>query len=107
MTSDRRGRMTAQQQEDVVAKRLQITGQVQGVGFRAWAQGQAGDLGVTGWVRNREDGSVEVLAKAAAGTIDRFIDLCRQGPPAARVEAVTVEGAQGIVPDRFDVKPTV
>ena len=65
-----------------------IRGQVQGVGFRAWAELTALELGVEGWVRNRRDGSVEALLAGPEEVVLTMIELCHDGPPGARVEAV-------------------
>jgi acylphosphatase len=74
--------------------RLRITGEVQGVGYRIWASRTAAGLGLRGWVRNRFDGSVEVLATGAADAISAMVDACRHGPRAARVAAMTVSDAE-------------
>jgi acylphosphatase len=89
------------------AVRLRIEGRVQGVGYRAWTLQQATTLGLSGWVRNHLDGTVEVLAVGPAHTVDTMIEACRQGPRAARVTAVSTEPAQGIVADGFREMPTV
>jgi acylphosphatase len=73
------------------ARRLVIGGRVQGVGFRYFTQDIALREGVTGWVRNRADGCVEVHIEGEAETITRVERLLRQGPPSARVEDVHVE----------------
>ncbi len=65
-----------------------IRGRVQGVGFRAWTEVTALELGVEGWVRNRRDGSVEVLLAGSENVVLAMVELCRQGPPGARVEAL-------------------
>ena len=70
------------------AASLRIEGRVQGVGYRWWAVGQAERLGLSGWARNRLDGSVEILAIGEAQAIDALERACAEGPPAARVEAV-------------------
>lgn len=93
--------------EDIVARRLVITGKVQGVGFRDWTVRSARRLGLSGWVRNRLDGSVEALAAGPAGDVELLLASVRRGPPHARVEAVTVEPALGVTPDGFTRKPTV
>jgi acylphosphatase len=77
-----------------LARTIRITGHVQGVFFREWTVKTATELGVTGWVRNCRDGSVEVHAIGEADLIERFLGELRQGPPAARVEAVMVEPAE-------------
>ena len=65
-----------------------IRGRVQGVGFRAWTEMVAAEQGVEGWVRNRRDGSVEALFAGAKDVVLAMIELCRNGPPGARVEAI-------------------
>lgn len=71
--------------------RLLIEGRVQGVFFRASAAATANRLGVKGWVRNRPDGAVELLAEGEKETIDDLVAWCRRGPNGARVENVGVE----------------
>ena len=70
------------------ARRLLIRGIVQGVGFRHATSRQAQRLGLRGWVRNRADGSVEVVALGDDAQLDALERWARRGPPAARVEAV-------------------
>lgn len=65
-----------------------ITGRVQGVGYRYFAQSEARRLGLSGWVRNRREGAVEVLAEGPPDQLERFEQRLRQGPSAARVDAV-------------------
>jgi acylphosphatase len=65
-----------------------IRGRVQAVGFRAWTEVTALELGVGGWVRNRRDGSVEALFAGPQEAVRTMIELCRDGPPGARVDAV-------------------
>jgi len=64
----------------VLQARLTITGQVQGVGYRHWAMTTGRRLGLTGWVRNRTDGSVEALIVGEDAAIGAMIDACRRGP---------------------------
>ncbi len=68
-----------------------ISGRVQGVSYRASTVDEARRLGLTGWVRNRPDGSVEVEAEGAPAQITALLGWCEQGPPAARVAEVTCE----------------
>ena len=68
-----------------MAKRLVITGLVQGVGFRESMCRQAARLHVRGWVRNRLDGSVEALIDGAPEAVEAMLAWARHGPPAARV----------------------
>jgi acylphosphatase len=72
----------------VVARLIVVSGRVQGVGFRDAAMQVARDCGVTGWVRNRRDGTVEAFAQGSADAVARFVAWCRRGPPAARVSDV-------------------
>ena len=70
---------------------LKIEGRVQGVFFRQSTQEKAQELGLTGWVRNQPDGSVAAVAEGPSKDIEKLIDWCRQGPPAADVKSVDVE----------------
>lgn len=63
---------------------------MQGVGFRWSAMEAARRFGVVGWVRNAADGSVEVLAEGAPEALERFLAWLKKGPPAARVDSVSV-----------------
>lgn len=74
-------------------KRLMIQGVVQKIGFRAWTERRALKLGLHGWVRNRLDGSVEIVVAGPGPRVAQLIDLCRSGPPLARVDAVAIEDA--------------
>ncbi len=93
--------------EGHVARRLRITGRVQGVGFRDWAVKIADMLDLTGWVRNRVDGSVEALVVGEEIGVEDFVRRCHSGPGSAEVEKVDVQPAQGIVGEGFLQKPTV
>ena len=73
---------------------VRITGRVQGVGFRAWTEGEARRRSLGGWVRNAGDGSVEARFAGPAGSVDEMVDLCRQGPAVARVDAVEIREAE-------------
>ncbi len=80
-------------EKSIQARRFLVRGRVQGVGFRWFIEREAHVLGIAGWVRNNHDGSVEVLAQ---GTRDQLLGLhsrLREGPPAARVDAVDVADA--------------
>jgi acylphosphatase len=76
----------------VVAKRAHIilTGVVQGVGFRMYAQRQARSLGLRGYVRNLPDGGVEMVAEGDDAAVERLIAWARVGPPSAEVDDVRV-----------------
>lgn len=88
-------------------RRLLVRGRVQGVWYRGWTVDQAAELGLDGWVRNRRDGSVEILASGPEPLIAALIERCRSGPAAARVEQVEVEATDEAVPAGFFQKPTV
>lgn len=69
---------------------LSIKGRVQGVGFRRWAQRTAQKLGsISGWVRNAEDGSVEILMRGPQQQVEEMIAACYKGPLLARVDGIT------------------
>ncbi len=67
---------------------VMIRGRVQGVGYRAWVEDQATLSGLDGWVRNRQDGSVEAVFAGPAADVAELVELCRKGPPACRVDSV-------------------
>ena len=88
--------------------RVRIYGRVQGVFFRNWAMDRARSLGVRGWVRNRRDGSVELLAFGTDEAVETLVAACRTGPPAARVERIEAEIVEGEGPPAgFRVTATV
>lgn len=74
---------------------LQILGRVQGVWFRESMRGEAERLGVTGWVCNRADGSVEAVIQGSTEAVNALLEWTKTGPPMARVERVIVGEAQG------------
>lgn len=68
-----------------------ISGTVQGVGYRYFVRSNAKELGITGWVRNTEDGGVEAVLQGDKDTIEEMIARCRQGPMLAEVEHIGFE----------------
>jgi acylphosphatase len=70
------------------AKTYRVRGRVQGVGFRWFVEKEAATLGIAGWVRNRSDGSVEVLAQGTREQLFAFRTKLHEGPRAARVDEV-------------------
>jgi acylphosphatase len=87
--------------------RLIVTGRVQGVGYRDWVVEMAERLGLTGWVRNRVDGSVEAVIVGDDAAVGRMIDACRRGPRLARVDAVDVDPLDlDVLPEGFARRPT-
>lgn len=89
------------------AARLVIQGQVQGVGYRWWVVQTARLFELNGWVRNRSDGSVEVLAIGEASAIDRLARACRGGPSAAAVKSVDIQSAEDDGSLGFEQKATL
>jgi len=77
-----------------VAKRITVRGRVQGVGYRDAVVQAALEIDIAGWVRNRNDGSVEVFVQGAPESVESVIEWCRRGPPLARVIAVDVVSAE-------------
>jgi len=77
----------------VIARRLTISGRVQGVGFRYALADEARARRLSGWVRNRRDGTVEALIAGPEPEVEAMIAWARRGPPAARVADVKVEPA--------------
>jgi len=80
-------------EKPVEAKRYIVRGRVQGVGFRWFVEREAHMLGIAGWVRNKHDGSVEVLAQGTRDQLSGLHSRLREGPRAARVDAVEVSEA--------------
>ncbi len=73
--------------------RVIVVGRVQGVGFRAWVEREAEARGLSGWVRNRRDGSVEALFLGETTAVEAMAEACRSGPRMAMVENVTIMDA--------------
>jgi acylphosphatase len=92
------------------ALRLVVTGRVQGVGFRYSTCVQARRLGLCGWVRNRRDGSVEILVAGPPAECEALVGWARRGPAGARVDAVEVtevsDGARALIGPRFEEADT-
>ena len=78
---------------DVIV-RVVIRGRVQGIGYRAWTEITALEQGLEGWVRNCRDGSVEAVFAGPKEVVLAVIELCRQGPPGARVDGIDQRAAR-------------
>ena len=88
----------------MIARHVRVTGRVQGIFFRAWARDEAQALGVSGWIRNCSDGSVEALVEGHSEAVEELIDLLREGPPGAQVDRVAIEEADGEGLGSFEVR---
>jgi acylphosphatase len=86
-------------------KHLIISGRVQGVGFRYSMLAEAERLGVTGWVRNRRDGTVEAVVDGDPAAVSAIIDWARRGPRGARINRVAIADTDGAF-SGFDWLPT-
>lgn len=95
-----------------MALHLRIEGIVQGVGYRQWFKRRAEALGVTGWVRNRSDESVEAVIEGADEAVEALVRQAMSGPAGAKVDRIdrreaTVDEAAGITPGSLVILPTV
>jgi acylphosphatase len=96
-----------------VIRHITVRGRVQGVGYRAWLTGEAEARGLSGWARNRKDGTVEAVLSGPEDAVAALIAKCGYGPGLARVEAVDDEPASADMlnlrarGERFSVLPTV
>ena len=88
-------------------RHLRVHGRVQGVWYRGWAVDAARALGLAGWVRNRRDGSVEMLLSGSNEAVAAMIARCREGPPAAIVDRVDVSESDDAAPAGFEARPTL
>ena len=75
----------------VAAVHITVHGRVQGVWFRAGTKEKAEELGLTGWVMNRPNGTVEIHAQGKKSQLENFIAWCRQGTPAAKVTSLDID----------------
>jgi acylphosphatase len=87
-----------------VARRIVVRGRVQGVNFRDAMRRKAGQLGVAGWARNREDGAVEIAAEGEPDAVESLVAFAREGPRAASVDDVEVSDCEPEGLSGFDVR---
>ena len=71
-----------------VIRHVMFHGRVQGVGFRAFVEEAASERRLQGWVRNRRSGAVEAVLAGEAADVDAVIEVCRKGPPSARIDRI-------------------
>jgi acylphosphatase len=85
--------------------KIEVKGKVQGVGYRFFTKSSADELGISGWVRNEEDGTVSIMAQSESSDIlEGLIHKCAQGPSGSLVESLTihhVENGEGL--DDFQI----
>ncbi len=91
---------------------LSIKGRVQGVGYRAFVELEAGLRGLEGWVRNRRDGSVEAAVQGEPEVVNGLIEACRKGPPFSLVTSIEVSDADATALNlragqKFAMLPTI
>lgn len=89
----------------IVTRHLRIMGRVQGVGFRMYMERKARQFNVTGWVRNRRDGSVEAVVQGAPEAVDAVVAWAKRGPPSAVVSDVRISETNGEYSE-FSTLPT-
>ncbi len=94
-------------EEPLKRLRVVISGRVQGVWFRGWVVEAARARGLSGWVRNRLDGTVEAVFEGAPGAVGDMVAACWSGPPAARVHHVEPFAQEAPVEPGFHSRPTV
>jgi acylphosphatase len=70
------------------SRHVVVRGRVQGVGYRAFVEDEAARRGLSGWVRNRRDGTVEAVFSGLPAAVDGMVDACRRGPYGARIDEV-------------------
>lgn len=92
----------------MVARQIRVNGRVQGVGYRVSLQDEARKREVSGWVRNRSDGSVEALLQGDTAAVESVIAWARRGPPGARVSDVAaVPATEEPALRGFELHPTL
>ena len=87
----------------MIARRVRVSGRVQGVGFRFFAERAARAAGVTGWVRNLPDGTVESAVEGEETAVTAYLESLRAGPRTGRVEDLRIEEAAVSGFDSFDI----
>jgi acylphosphatase len=92
--------------DEHIARHVFVRGRVQGVGYRAWVEGEAVRRGLEGFVRNRRDGSVEALFVGPAEAVAGMVAACRRGPPVAHVTAIEEHDGAPPLRQGFAVLPT-
>lgn len=86
------------------ARRIRVTGEVQGVGFRAWTQDKARETGLKGWVRNLPDGTVEAHLEGSGTDIAAMLDRMNAGPDSGRVDHIEADAAEPEGLEGFEIR---
>jgi len=92
---------------EITIFRLRIKGAVQGVGYRDWAVAEARGRGLDGWVRNRSDGSIEMLIAGADAQVEDMLKAATQGPGAAQVTNIDIHKETEVPDAGFVRRPTM
>ncbi len=87
----------------MIARRATVSGRVQGVGFRFFAERAARELGVRGWVRNLPDGRVESIVEGEEDAVRRYLERLREGPRMGRVAEFRVDDVSWTGFETFDI----
>lgn len=91
----------------VICRHLIISGRVQGVGYRKWTAAQANARGLSGWVRNRADGTVEAVLCGDEAAVQAMIVACRKGPMLARVDDIIISDSDEQHVGAFEQRETL
>ncbi len=83
--------MSESNPSEIIRAHIWVSGRVQGVGFRAFVQQSAVMFGLAGWVRNLPDDQVETIAEGTREVVERFVEVVKTGPRAARVDVARVD----------------
>ena len=92
---------------DLTTLRLRVEGFVQAVGYRHFAIGEATKLALDGWVRNRADGTVEILVSGTTKAVEAFVAAAMRGPPGSRVKNVELHNAEPPAEKGFQRRPSM
>jgi acylphosphatase len=93
--------------DEITSLKLRIEGAVQGVGYRAFAAAEARMLELSGWVRNRSDGTVEALVSGPTQEVEAFVSACARGPVGAHVANIDLHKVEPPAEGGFQVRPTL
>jgi acylphosphatase len=93
--------------DDLTSLRLKVEGFVQAVGFRNFAIEEATKLGLDGWVRNRADGTVEILISGPTKAVETFVAASMRGPNGSRIKNVELHNAEPPTEKGFQRRPSL